>query len=135
MAKDRKEVILAVDPGRMKCGLALIKNDEVIFQEVVPRESLLDRLMEKVEPNAVVVVGDRTGSKAFIKELADRFPNITVVKVDEHRSSDEARERYWKANPPRGLKALLPVSLQTPPVPIDDYVAVILAERYLNNNS
>ncbi|HKM17981.1 MAG TPA: pre-16S rRNA-processing nuclease YqgF, partial [Limnochordia bacterium] len=35
-------------------------------------------------------------------------------------------------HPPRGWRRLLPVSLQTPPVPIDDYVAVILAQRYLD---
>jgi len=29
---------------------------------------------------------------------------------------------------------LIPVTMRTPPVPVDDYVAVILAERFFRQN-
>lgn len=83
-------------------------------------------------PGARVVVGDGTGSKAFLDDL--RRAGVAardVALVDERLSSEEARRRYFAENPPRGWRRLLPWTLQTPPVPIDDYVAVILGERYL----
>ena len=53
-------------------------------------------------------------------------------KIQQHRKATElAKKAYWKAKPPRGWRRLLPVSMQVPPVPVDDFVAVILAQRYL----
>ncbi|MDE5111236.1 MAG: resolvase, partial [Trichodesmium sp. St7_bin2_1] len=47
-------------------------------------------------------------------------------------SSLEARERYWQIYPPRGFVRLIPPGMRIPPKPIDDIVAIILIERYLN---
>jgi hypothetical protein len=52
------------------------------------------------------------------------------IAVDESYTSEAARRRYVAENPPRGLERLLPSSLRTPSVPYDDYVAVILGERF-----
>jgi hypothetical protein len=51
--------------------------------------------------------------------------------VDERYSSLEARNRYWQMYPPRGLTRLLPEGMRTPPRPVDDIVAIVLIERYL----
>ena len=56
---------------------------------------------------------------------------MTITLVDEHLTTLEARARYFVEHPPTGLKRLLPVSMQVPPEPYDDYVAVILGERFL----
>ena len=129
--------ILAVDPGREKCGVAVMTPDRRLLERrVVGRSELLGALSEarrKYGPFQLVV-GDRTGSKELLDELAGS-PLLAglppVCMVDEHLSSLEARERYFRDNPPRGLRRLIPRTLQVPPVPYDDYVAVILAERYL----
>ena len=42
-----------------------------------------------------------------------------------------ARRRYWRENPPGCLARLVPEGMRLPPRPIDDYAAVLLAERYL----
>ena len=52
--------------------------------------------------------------------------------VDEYRTTEMAKKEYWKVNPPRGLKKLIPLGMQVPPVPVDDFVAVILARRYIS---
>ncbi|MFN9955932.1 MAG: resolvase, partial [bacterium] len=41
-------------------------------------------------------------------------------------------DRYWQMFPPTGLTKLLPKGLRQPPRPIDDIVAILLIERYLN---
>lgn len=135
MAKS-KQIIVAIDPGREKCGLAIISQGEVLMQEVVAREKLTAFVKAMLPSSGPIVIGDRTGCKEFIAELEQELPLVKerIVTVNEHLSSVEAKKLYWKTNPPKGLRRLIPSSLQVPPVPIDDFVAVILANRYLHDS-
>ncbi|HHX01577.1 MAG TPA: resolvase [Firmicutes bacterium] len=132
MAKEKRP-IMAIDPGNEKCGLAIVYQDQVLLQEIVARNKIVDRLVAVLPQAGPIVVGDGTGSKSFVQELSQAMPDVAnrIVTIDEKLSSVEARALYWRQNPPKGWRRLFPVSLQTPPVPIDDYVAVILAKRYL----
>jgi len=130
------DYIAAIDPGREKCGVALMTCEgAVVERQVVARQEALAHLERWVEryPVTTVVLGDRTGSRSFAKEIeaSGLSQRVKVCFVDEHLSTLAARERYFKEHPPRGWRRLLPRSLQVPPVPVDDYVAVILGERYL----
>ena len=129
--------IIAIDPGRVKCGLAVLDNAVVRWQGIVTSQDVVDCVKREYTEKSHIVVGDRTGSKDFIRELKKKFSHISgsIVLVDEHLSSVQARERYWQANPRRGWRRLIPVSLQVPPEPIDDIVAVILAERFLKDKT
>lgn len=128
--------IIAIDPGREKCGLAVVdRHQGVREKKIIATQDLETAVKQLTESYATytVIIGDRTHSRALRKELQAvqvQGNTLTVIPVNEHRSSDEARTRYWQEHPPKGLKKLIPVTLQSPPVPIDDYVAVILAERY-----
>lgn len=129
------DLVVAVDPGRDKCGVAVVHRQQGAKRRIIiPTADLPVIVTRLVDQYGVrtVVVGDRTTSRAaqdtLRAALADR--PVKIVPVDEHRSTDAARARYWRENPPRGLKRLLPVTMLTPPAPVDDYVAVILAERY-----
>jgi RNase H-fold protein (predicted Holliday junction resolvase) len=129
------EVVIAIDPGREKCGLAVVHRDgRVIHRAVVPTAAVTDaveRLLE-VHHGAAVALGDRTGARA-VSALISARSQLRPVLVDEHHSTLEGRRRYFQENPPRGWRRLLPIGLQTPPSPYDDYVAVVLAERYLRS--
>jgi RNase H-fold protein (predicted Holliday junction resolvase) len=134
------DTVIAIDPGRGKCGLAVVnKNDGVLWKKVVAVAELPSWVEELMRSHAAdtVVVGDRTAHQAVLKALepltVDGHP-LCVHTVDEHHSSEEARGRYWRENPPRGIMRLIPVTMRTPPVPVDDFVAVILAERYFRRN-
>jgi RNase H-fold protein (predicted Holliday junction resolvase) len=133
-------LVLAVDPGRSKCGLAVVGSDSgVRTRAVVPREKLaetVERFARAYSP-AVVIVGGGTGSKAARTAIETMSSPTKVETVDEKFTSLDAKERFFKENPPRGLKRLIPTTLQVPNVPYDDYVAVLLAERYIaeHNNA
>lgn len=134
-----ENIVLCVDPGREKCGLAVVgKNEGVFFKTIAATVSLREttaRLIDEYNAGAIVL-GDRTFSRSTGEALAGLKSNgavVPIIFVDEHRSTEEARRRYWQNNPPRGWRWFLPVTMQTPPVPIDDYVAVILAERYFGS--
>ena len=56
---------------------------------------------------------------------------MPVHEIGEAHSTEEARRLYWKIHPPQGLRRLLPLGLQVPPVPLDGYAAVVQVRRYL----
>ena len=77
-------------------------------------------------------MGNATWSKRLkplVKEAAGKIP---LKLVNEKHSTERARLRYLKENPPGGLWKLLPITLQVPKEPYDDYAAIILAEDYIN---
>lgn len=133
----KSEIYLGFDPGKDKCGLALVSDQgQVVARQVVAAEralASLQRWVEQYQP-AVVVLGDRTTSRQWQERLRTALgPAAVIVPVNEHNSTLEARDRYWQATPPRGWARLLPEGLRSPPEPVDDWVAVILVERYLGD--
>jgi RNase H-fold protein (predicted Holliday junction resolvase) len=128
--------ILAIDPGRSKCGVAVVRQGEgALARAVVPRADLarlLRTFLRQYQPCSVIL-GKGTGSKD-VENIVCQLENVPPVEyVDEQYTSLDARKRFFQENPPRGLKRLIPTGLQTPEVPYDDYVALILAERFLED--
>ncbi|MEG4317496.1 MULTISPECIES: pre-16S rRNA-processing nuclease YqgF [unclassified Microcoleus] len=129
-------MILGFDPGKDKCGIAVMGRDKkVCYHQVVPSESAISTIQSLCEEFAIelLVLGDQTTSKTWKQKLTQSLsPEIEIVRVDERYSSLEARDRYWQMYPPTGLSRLIPQSMRTPPRPVDDIVAIVLIERYLN---
>ncbi len=139
MERDQVRYIIAVDPGTEKCGLAVVEiGGDVLLKEIVPAEGLIRRMADMAGrfSRAMVVVGDRTGAQRFMELIRSEGICALVLgveAVDEHLTSQEARIRYLADRRKKGkwLHRLIPLGMQTPDQPYDDYVAVILAERYL----
>jgi hypothetical protein len=93
----------------------------------------LDKLAEAqaVHPFGLIIVGGGTNSRQIVSEIRDRHAGVGILVVDEKDTTMQARERYWVHNPRRGWRRILPSTLQVPPDPVDDFVALILAERVL----
>jgi hypothetical protein len=130
-------VILAVDPGRGKCGVAVCSAAGVLAKAVVSPADLPALVRRWIDAHGVsaVVVGELTGSDAAVRALEPVVGTAAISRVDEAGTTLLARARYFRDHPPRGWRRLLPVGLQTPPEPYDDYVAVLLAERALADRS
>ena len=125
--------IAALDPGRDKCGFAVLDaGGAVLCQRVIETKNLIMEVSAaKAEYGfSRLVMGNGTTSKTAHKRL-DAVPDLELVVRDEYRTTEMARGEYWKAHPPKGWRRLLPVTMQVPPVPVDDFVAVILARRFL----
>ncbi len=124
---------MAIDPGREKCGVALLDSlDAKVLEQAVVARAALSSWLEACRACRGVrlaVIGHRTLSDVISAE-AERL-GYEVAIVNEDFSTEEARERYWRENPPCGWRRLLPRTLLMPPRPVDDYAAVILGERYL----
>ncbi len=132
-------MILGFDPGRDKCGIALMdKNRQLYYHQVVESAKItttITKLNQQFDIN-LIVIGDQTTSEIWKQHLKTIIPEtVPIIKIDERYSSLEARDRYWKIYPPQGFVRLIPPGMRIPPKPIDDIVAMILIERYLNSKS
>ena len=129
-------IVLAVDPGSKKSGLALVSSQEGILRHIiVPVAELADACREIVSEVTVdaVIVGGSTGSKSVRKTVQEALQRPVQV-VDESYTTELARQRYFIDNPPRGWRRLLPQGLLYPPAPFDDYAAVVMAEAYIEQH-
>lgn len=126
--------ILAIDPGRGKCGLAVVtRAGEILARGIVPAEELpaTVRALRQTYPVEVTLIGNGTGATEIAALLEAQGLAQGLELVDEYATTLRARQRYFADHPPRGLWRLIPLSLRTPPEPYDDYVAILLAEDYL----
>src|SRR5687767_13461426 len=130
--------VLAIDPGSSKCGLALVRREEngklkLLWRTISPTDGLVDSLgvAKKTEPYSLVIVGSGTKSRTIVEQIRGAMPSMGILVVDEKDTTLQARERYWEHNRRRGWRRFLPSTLQMPPEPVDDFVALILAERVL----
>lgn len=127
-------VYLGFDPGKDKCGVAVVSGTGVaLYHEVLPSDTLLEQLPALCTQWQIsqVVMGDRTTAKQWQKKLTQALPETPIALVDEHYSTLAARDLYWEMYPPQGFQRLMPQGMRLPPRPIDDLVAIILVRRYL----
>jgi len=131
-------MILAIDPGKEKCGLALLNEKaRVLERKIVERRELPNEVLPLMAKYGVtaIVIGKSAFGREVEKDLVRLSLNVDLVFVSEKDTSWQARQRYWKENPPSGLMKLIPTSLRVPPVPIDGYAAVLIGERFLSDFS
>ncbi len=123
--------VLAIDPGREKCGIAVYGPAGVVVHRVIRLDDLPLVVREWTASYKVdlVLLGNRTGSR----DVRARLSHLTVpcAVAEERGTTLAARRRYFRDHPPRGWRRLLPRSLQVPWEPYDDYAAIVLAEAYL----
>lgn len=133
-----EKTVLSIDPGTHKCGMALVSRSkgnklELLWRAIVPTESVVVKLHEaySVKDFQLVILGNSTGSKQVKASIREELPSLGLLLIDESDTTMQARERYWEYHPRRGWRKILPATLQNPPVPIDDFAALVLAERVL----
>lgn len=134
-------IALAIDPGSSKCGVAVVSQSHagdttILHRAVVSSDELVAAIGELRDAHApdLLVIGSGTGSRELTRQLREEWPSLSILAVDERNTTQMARERYWLHHGRRGWRLLLPSSMQVPPEPVDDFAAVILAERALQRN-
>jgi RNase H-fold protein (predicted Holliday junction resolvase) len=125
--------VLGIDPGTRKVGFALVEDMEspAIARGIEPLESLVERIAPLLaqHPISAVALGSGTNATRLARMLESL--GVPVHVIDETDTTYRARALYFAEHPPRGWRRLLPLGLQVPPGPIDDYAAMLIARRYL----
>jgi len=139
MTVSTEKTVLAIDPGSSKCGMALVRRDAqgkiaLLWRKIAPLEQLETALDEASQQAAfqMVIAGSGTHSRTVVARIREAMPGVGILVIDEKDTTMQARERYWEFNRRRGWRRLIPATLQVPPEPVDDLVALILAERVLH---
>ncbi len=134
LALDSEIMILGFDPGKDKCGVAVVGADKTVFyHEVIISQQAIATLKSLIDKYQIslLVMGNQTTAKSWKLKLEEQLSPMAIILVDEHNSTLEARDRYWEMYPARGIQKLIPQGMRLPPRPVDDLVAILLVERYL----
>jgi RNase H-fold protein (predicted Holliday junction resolvase) len=132
-AHDDDRAILGIDPGTRKCGYAVVAvaGEAPLELGIVPTERLGETLRELCGRFSLRAVALGSGTHATAVTPAIASLGIPIQLVDERETTLLARRRYFDAHPPRGWRRFVPRGMLLPPRPIDDFAAVLIAERLL----
>ena len=126
--------MMGFDPGRDKCGVAIMNDQaEVLYSQVIRADQVANLLPQLFRQFAcqVLVMGNQTTSQLWQNQLKIILPAVPIILLDERYTTVQARQRYWQIYPAQGLTKLIPLGMRSPPPPVDDIVAMILIEKYL----
>jgi RNase H-fold protein (predicted Holliday junction resolvase) len=125
--------VLGLDPGTRKCGYAVVSELGAPPLElgIVPLAGLAGALADLLArfPIDIVAIGHGTNAGVVSTEVAAL--GLAFVLVDERETTLRARGRFFADHPPQGWKRFIPRGMLVPDRPIDDYAALLIAERYL----
>jgi len=125
--------VLGIDPGTRKCGYAVVLRPgaEPLELGIVPTGEFGERVRELVRRFAPRAIALGAGTNTAPVAAMLQGLHLPVQAVDERETTLLARRRYFAANPPRGWRRLVPRGMLLPPRPIDDFAAVLIAERFI----
>ena len=132
--------IVALDPGRNKCGLLLADTatNTVLQGRVLPNPAVLNQLRQWTVQAQLdqarldeLIIGNGTSSTNWLQKLPR---DLTIHIVDETGTTLRARDRYWQLWPARGWKRLLPAGLRMPSSELDAIAALLILEDYLGRS-
>lgn len=125
--------VLGIDPGTRKVGFALVADERSapLACGIEPLETLAARIAALAGEHRIAAVALGGGTNvAAIRRHVEAL-GVPIHVVDEHDTTYRARALYFADHPPRGWRRLVPIGLQVPPRPIDDYAALLIARRYI----
>jgi RNase H-fold protein (predicted Holliday junction resolvase) len=137
----KQKWVLAIDPGSDKIGFAAVNYDLSHGEMGIVYLSEIHRLFKRIcmvdaelRPQAVVI-GNGTAAAVICRLYNDLGIDVPVRFAEEKNTTWKARARYFSENPPTGLWRLVPLGLQLPPGPVDDYAAWLIGEKFLVEHS
>jgi len=124
---------LGIDPGTQKCGVAIVTDASTppLALEIVPFSEFAVRIASLITLHRVRAIALGGGTHATVVGAMLNGLGPPVDLIDERETTLRARTRYFAANPPTGWRRLIPRGMLLPPRPIDDFAALLIAERFL----
>lgn len=128
------EAVLGIDPGTQKAGFAIIEatSSAPLAAGIERLDDLIERVQQLVDRYRVRAIALGRGTHATTVAQMLAALDVPVHLIDERETTWRARALYFADHPPRGWRRFIPLGLLLPPRPIDDYAAVLIARRYLD---
>ena len=126
--------IIAIDPGRSKCGVSVadIEEKKVYEALVIKSHMLVKYIKKKYQKEKILqcLIGNGTSSENYIKELNQLVPNLIIA--EEKNSTYRAKQRYFDIFPLKGIKCFLPKEIFILNKNLDALAALIIMEDHFN---
>ena len=124
--------LIAIDPGKYKCGLVLAEiSKKKVYQAIVLRSELLEDCVKNLNADndiSEIIIGNGTTSKE-IKAKLDFFKK-EIITFEEKNTTYRAKARYFELFPINGLKFLMPREVFILNKNLDAISALIILEDY-----
>ena len=131
-------MLMGIDPGRSKCGIAVLtEKGEEILKKIASTSNLSREIEEVLSRYSInkCILGNGTYSDKVFNIVQLLMDEKKIIFIEEADSTYKAEQRYLKENPPLGFNFLNKIIKFKPKKPIDDYTAVVLVEKYLKRES
>ena len=124
--------VIAIDPGRYKCGLVLAElSEKKVSKAIIIKSSSLRkyvRNLNTVEDISQIIIGNGTTSRE-IKGKLD-FLKKEIITCEEKNTTYRAKARYFELFPIKGWKFLIPKEMFILNKNLDAISALIILEDY-----
>ena len=124
--------VIAIDPGKYKCGLVLAElSEKKVSKAIILKSSSLRkyvRNLNNVEDISQIIIGNGTTSRE-IKGKLD-FLKKEIITCEEKNTTYRAKARYFELFPIKGWKFLIPKEMFILNKNLDAISALIILEDY-----
>ena len=124
--------VIAIDPGKSKCGLVLVEiSEKKVFKAIIVKSELLEKYVRnliKSEDISQIIIGNGTTSREIREKLY--FFKKEIIFFNEKNTTYRAKARYFELFPIRGLKFLIPREIFILNKNLDAISALIILEDY-----
>ena len=124
--------LIAIDPGKFKCGLVLAElNEKKVYKAIILKSELLGNYVRNLitaEDISQIIIGNGTTNKE-IREKLDFFKKEIII-FEEKNTTFRAKARYFELFPISGLKFLIPREIFIFNKNLDAISALIILEDY-----
>ena len=124
--------VIAIDPGKSKCGLVLAEiSEKKVYKAIILKSELLENYVRNLiaaEDISQIIIGNGTTSKEIREKLY--FFKKEIITFEEKNTTYRAKARYFELFPISGLKFLIPREIFILNKNLDAISALIILEDY-----
>jgi len=124
--------VIAIDPGKSKCGLVLAEiTEKEVYKAIILKSEFLENYVRNLimaEDVAQIIIGNGTTSREIREKLY--FFKKEIITFEEKNTTYRAKARYFELFPINGLKFLIPREVFILNKNLDAISALIILEDY-----
>ena len=124
--------VIAIDPGKSKCGLVLADiSEKKVYKAIILKSELLQNYVKNListEDISQIIIGNGTTSREIREKLY--LLKKEIITFEEKNTTYRAKARYFELFPISGLKFLMPREVFILKKNLDAISALIILEDY-----
>ena len=124
--------VIAIDPGKSKCGLVLADiSQKKVYEAIIIKSAFIEnhvRNLITAEDVSQIIIGNGTTSREIREKLY--FFKKEIITFEEKNTTYRAKARYFQLFPISGLQFLIPREVFILNKNLDAISALIILEDY-----